>query len=244
MSRRHARLIVDGGNFDWEAHAERFPLLNKPDPSYHGAVWTEAVKPLGPIAYGLKARVTLLRDLGAAMSPFNAFQFIQGLETLPLRIREHSRNGQQVAEWLRDRPEVARVIYPSLHEDAEQRWRAETYLKGGFGGLVGFELKDGIEATAPSSTGSSSCTTWLTLVTRGAWRFIRPPPPTRSERRKNCRPPARRRATSAFPSASSTSTTSSPISTAGSPPQPRRAGNLERGAGHCAPSYLERARRA
>ncbi|WP_366555435.1 O-acetylhomoserine aminocarboxypropyltransferase/cysteine synthase family protein [Aquibaculum sediminis] len=139
-------LIVDGGNFDWEAHAERFPLLNQPDPSYHGAVWTEAVKPLGPIAYGLKARVTLLRDLGAAMSPFNAFQFIQGLETLPLRIREHSRNGQQVAEWLRDRPEVARVIYPSLHEDAEQRRRAETYLKGGFGGLVGFELKDGIEA--------------------------------------------------------------------------------------------------
>ncbi|MDF2096490.1 O-acetylhomoserine aminocarboxypropyltransferase/cysteine synthase family protein [Aquibaculum arenosum] len=139
-------LIVDGGNFDWEAHAERFPLLTQPDPSYHGAVWTEAVKPLGPIAYGLKARVTLLRDLGAAMSPFNAFQFIQGLETLPLRIREHSRNGQQVAEWLRDRPEVARVIYPSLHEDAEQRRRAETYLKGGFGGLVGFELKDGIEA--------------------------------------------------------------------------------------------------
>ena len=139
-------LIVDGGNFDWEAHAERFPLLNKPDPSYHGAVWTEAAKPLGPIAYGLKARVTLLRDLGAAMSPFNAFLFIQGLETLPLRMREHSRNAQQVAEWLRDRPEVARVIYPSLHEDPEQRRRAETYLKGGCGGLVGFELKEGVEA--------------------------------------------------------------------------------------------------
>jgi len=139
-------LIVDGGNFDWEAHAERFPLLNKPDPSYHGAVWTEAAKPLGPIAYGLKARVTLLRDLGAAMSPFNAFLFIQGLETLPLRMREHSRNAQQVAEWLRDRPEVARVIYPSLHEDPEQRRRAETYLKGGCGGLVGFELKAGVEA--------------------------------------------------------------------------------------------------
>src|SRR5215467_4458229 len=76
-------MIVDGGNFDWEAHAERFPLLNTPDPSYHGAVWTEAANPLGPIAYILKARVTLLRDLGASMSPFNAFQFIQGLETLP-----------------------------------------------------------------------------------------------------------------------------------------------------------------
>src|SRR5690625_1614056 len=139
-------LIVDGGNFDWEAHAERFPLLNKPDPSYHGAVWTEAAKPLGPIAYAIKLRVTLLRDLGSAMSPFNAFMFIEGLQTLPLRVREHSRNAQQVAEWLRDRPEVARVIYPSLHEEPEQRRRAETYMKGGYGGLVGFELKDGIEA--------------------------------------------------------------------------------------------------
>src|SRR5690606_33346833 len=70
-------LIVDGGNFDWAAHAERQPYLNQPDPSYHGAVWTEAVKPLGPIAYIIKARVTLLRDLGAAMSPFNAFLFLQ-----------------------------------------------------------------------------------------------------------------------------------------------------------------------
>jgi len=139
-------LIVDGGNFDWETHAERFPLLNRPDPSYHGAVWTEAVKPLGPIAYIIKARVTLLRDLGAAMSPFNAFLFLQGLETLPLRIREHSRNAEQVANWLRDRPEVSRVIYPALHTDAEQRRRAETYLQGGYGGLVGFELKDGAEA--------------------------------------------------------------------------------------------------
>ena len=84
-------MIVDGGNFDWEAHAERFPLLNQPDPSYHGAVWVEAVKPMGPVAYIIKARVTLLRDLGAAISPFNAFLFIQGLETLPLRIREHMR---------------------------------------------------------------------------------------------------------------------------------------------------------
>src|SRR4029077_16837366 len=85
-------VIVDGGNFDWEKHAERFPMLNKPDPSYHGAVWTQAVKPLGPIAYILKARVTLLRDVGAAMSPFNAFMFIQGLETVALRMRQHCSN--------------------------------------------------------------------------------------------------------------------------------------------------------
>src|SRR5271155_4467868 len=75
-------IIVAGGNFDWEAPADRFPLLNQPDPAYPGAVWTEAAKPLGPIAFLLKARVTLQRDFGAAISPFNAFQFIQGLETL------------------------------------------------------------------------------------------------------------------------------------------------------------------
>ena len=138
-------LLVDGGNFEWGDFPERQPLLNQPDPSYHGAVWAEAAKPLGPIAYILKARVTLLRDLGAAMSPFNAFQFIQGLETLPLRIREHSRNAQAVAEFLTGQPQVERVIHPSLWS-GEQKRRAETYLKGGLGGLVGFELKGGTDA--------------------------------------------------------------------------------------------------
>ncbi|CAK0752161.1 O-acetyl-L-homoserine sulfhydrylase [uncultured Gammaproteobacteria bacterium] len=135
-------VIIDGGKFDWEAHPVRQPLLNTPDPSYHGAVWTEAVKPLGPIAYILKARVTLLRDLGAAISPFNAFQTIQGLETLPLRIREHSRNAAAVAEFLTLNPAVIKVIYPGI-QDGEARRRADTYLKGGYGGLVGFELKGG-----------------------------------------------------------------------------------------------------
>jgi O-acetylhomoserine (thiol)-lyase len=138
-------VLVDGGNFDWEKHAERFPSLNTPDPSYHGAIWTQAVKPLGPIAYIIKARVTLLRDLGAAMSPFNAFLFLQGLETLPLRIREHCRNTQAVVEYLKKQRQVTRIIHPSLWE-GEQRRRADTYLKGGYGGLVGFELKGGREA--------------------------------------------------------------------------------------------------
>src|ERR1700750_2791567 len=84
--------IVDSGTFDWAATPERQPLLNQPDPSYHGTVWVEAVKPLGPIAYILKARTTLLRDLGSSASPFNSFLHLQGLETLPLRIREHSEN--------------------------------------------------------------------------------------------------------------------------------------------------------
>ena len=138
-------LIVDGGNFPWEDFPERQPALNTPDPSYHGAVWTEAVKPLGPVAYIIKARTTLQRDLGASLSPFNAFQIIQGLETLPLRIREHSRNGAAVAEFLRHHPAVSRVIHPSL-QSGEAKKRAETYLSGGFGGLVGFELKDGKDA--------------------------------------------------------------------------------------------------
>jgi len=139
-------VIVDGGNFDWAAHAERFPMLNQPDPSYHGAVWTEAVKPLGPVAYIIKARVTLLRDVGAAMSPFNAFQFVQGLETLPLRMKAHSENAAEVARYLAGHPQVTRVIFAGAHTDPELRRRSETYLRGGFGGLVGFELKGGIEA--------------------------------------------------------------------------------------------------
>src|SRR5262245_35692705 len=141
-------IIVDGGNFDWAAHAARFPTLNEPDPSYHGAVWTEAVKPLGPIAYIIRARVVLLRDIGACMSPFNAFQFIQGLETLPLRMREHCRNAAEVALYLQRHPAVARVIYAGMHDDPEQQRRARAYLRGGMGALVGFELREGREAGA------------------------------------------------------------------------------------------------
>jgi O-acetylhomoserine (thiol)-lyase len=138
-------LIVDGGNFDWEAHPQRQPLLNTPDPSYHGAVWVEAVKPMGPIAYAIRARTVLLRDLGAAMSPFNAFQFLQGLETLPLRMPRHCENTQQVTDWLKGRREVVKVIHPST-QTGEARARADKYLKGGLGGMVGFELAGGREA--------------------------------------------------------------------------------------------------
>jgi len=120
-------------------------MLNTPDPSYHGAVWTQAVKPLGPIAYILKARVTLLRDIGAAMSPFSAFMFIQGLETVALRMRQHCANGASVAEYLQKHAKVSEVIYPAMM-GGESRRRADTYLKGGYGGLVGFELKDGKDA--------------------------------------------------------------------------------------------------
>ncbi|TMJ75076.1 MAG: bifunctional O-acetylhomoserine aminocarboxypropyltransferase/cysteine synthase, partial [Alphaproteobacteria bacterium] len=119
-------IVVDGGNFDWEKHAERFPLLNQPDPAYHGAVWTEAVKPMGPVAYIIKMRVTLLRDLGAAASPFNSFLHIQGLETLPLRMRTHCANAAAVARALRSHPKVSKVIYPGIME-GEPRRRADAY---------------------------------------------------------------------------------------------------------------------
>jgi O-acetylhomoserine (thiol)-lyase len=138
-------VIVDGGNFDWAAHAARQPALNTPDPSYHGAVWSEAVKPLGPIAYIIKARVTLLRDLGAALSPFNAFMLLQGIETVPLRMARHCENTAAVATWLARRNGVTRVIHPS-QQTGVQRARAERYLKGGEGGLLGFELAGGREA--------------------------------------------------------------------------------------------------
>lgn len=138
-------MIVDGGNFDWEKHKKRFPTLNEPDPSYHGAVWTEAVKPLGPIAYIIRARVILLRDLGACMSPMNAFQFIQGLETLPLRMRAHCENAQKVAEYLKTHNKVSNVIFAGFSE-GEMKRRADLYLNNGYGALVGFELKGGKEA--------------------------------------------------------------------------------------------------
>ena len=138
-------ILVDGGNFPWDEHKERQPSLNTPDPSYHGAVWSEAAKPLGPVAYILKARTTLLRDLGSAISPFNAFLILQGVETLALRMERHSANTSAVAAWLGRQPTVTGVIHPSVQK-GEARRRADKYLKGGFGGLVGFEIKGGKEA--------------------------------------------------------------------------------------------------
>lgn len=138
-------MIVDSGTFDWEAAGDRQLTLNQPDPSYHGVVWSQAAKPLGPIAYALKLRTTLLRDLGGAMSPFNAFMFLQGLETLPLRMRQHCENAQTVASFLASNKKVAKVIYPGLMT-GEMRQRADTYMTRGYGALVGVELKGGVEA--------------------------------------------------------------------------------------------------
>ncbi|HWL46450.1 MAG TPA: PLP-dependent transferase [Sphingomonadaceae bacterium] len=138
-------MIVDGGNFDWAAFPERQPNFSTPDPSYHGAVWNEAAKPLGPIAYILRARVVLLRDLGTAMAPFNAFLFLQGVETVALRMERHCANTQAVVDFLKQRSEVTRIIHPSV-QDGAARARAERYLSGGYGGLLGFELAGGQDA--------------------------------------------------------------------------------------------------
>jgi O-acetylhomoserine (thiol)-lyase len=136
-------LIVDSGKFDWTNG--KFPLIAGPDPAYHGLDFVEALKPMGNIAFITKARVVLLRDIGPAMSPFNAFLFLQGLETLHLRMECHSRNALAVAEYLNNHPRVAWVNYPGLSCSPEKA-RADKYLKRGAGAIMGFGIEGGIEA--------------------------------------------------------------------------------------------------
>ena len=136
-------VIVDSGKFDWTSG--KFPLISEPDPSYHGINFVEALKPLGNIAYIIKARVTLLRDLGPAMSPFNAFLFLQGLETLHLRMPRHSENALKVAEYLEKHPKVSWVNYPGLSSSGEKE-KADKYLPKGAGAILGFGVKGGAES--------------------------------------------------------------------------------------------------
>ncbi|MFF2887806.1 homocysteine synthase [Paenibacillus sp. NPDC057967] len=134
-------VIVDGGKFDWKASG-RFPGLTEPDPSYHGVVYTDAV---GPIAYIIKARVQLLRDMGAALSPFNSFLLLQGLETLHLRMERHSSNALAVAEFLEAHEAVEWVNYPGLKSHASYEL-AQKYLPDGSGAILTFSIKGGVEA--------------------------------------------------------------------------------------------------
>ncbi|KEQ26807.1 homocysteine synthase [Paenibacillus tyrfis] len=134
-------VIVDSGKFDWTAN-DKFPGLTQPDPSYHGLVFTEAV---GPIAYIIKARVQLLRDLGATLSPFNAFLLLQGLETLHLRMERHSANALKVARFLEKYEAVDSVQYPGL-ESHPSYALARKYLLKGQGAILTFEVKGGVEA--------------------------------------------------------------------------------------------------
>ncbi len=139
-------VIVDSGKFQWDNG--KFPEFTEPDPSYHGLKYWDAlhaVPGLGNVAYILKARVTLLRDVGASLSPFNAHEFLLGLETLPLRQKRHSENALAVARWLEKHPLASWVAYPGLENDPSYPI-ASKYLKKGFGGLVGFGIQGGKEA--------------------------------------------------------------------------------------------------
>jgi O-acetylhomoserine (thiol)-lyase len=135
--------IVDSGKFDWSSG--KFPLISEPDPSYHGLPFIEALAPQGNIAYIIKARVTLLRDLGASLSPFNAWLFLQGLETLHLRMLRHSENALAVARHLERHPQVTWTRYPGL-ESSPYHALATKYLPRGAGAILGFGLKGGADA--------------------------------------------------------------------------------------------------
>ncbi len=139
-------VIVDSGKFKW--NNGKFPEFTEPDPSYHGLKFWDVFgnfPGLGNVAFIIKTRVQLLRDIGPAMSPFNAFLFLQGLETLPLRQRRHSENALKIARFLKSHPLVSWVTYPGLPEDPNHRL-ASKYLKLGFGSIVGFGIKGGLEA--------------------------------------------------------------------------------------------------
>ncbi|HLK54991.1 MAG TPA: O-acetylhomoserine aminocarboxypropyltransferase/cysteine synthase [Chthonomonadaceae bacterium] len=137
-------IIVDSGKFDWSNG--KFPQFTEPDPSYHGLVLMDLPEPLRSIAYILKVRLQMMRDIGACVSPFNAFLFLQGLETLHLRMERHSQNALKVAQFLQTHPQVAWVNYPGL-PDHPSYATASKYHKGGmYGGILGFGLKGGMEA--------------------------------------------------------------------------------------------------
>ncbi len=136
-------VIVDSGKFNWDNG--KFPLISEPDPSYHGLEFIKALKPIGNIAYIIKARVSLLRDFGPALSPFNAFLFLQGLETLHLRMPRHCQNALAVAEFLEKHPKVIWVNYPGLNSSPQKK-KADKYLPQGAGAIVGFGIKGGADA--------------------------------------------------------------------------------------------------
>ena len=136
-------LIVDSGKFTWKA--DKHPLIAGPEASYHGLDFVEALKPQGNLAYIVKARVTLLRDLGPALSPFNAFLLLQGIETLHLRLPRHAENALAVALWLEQQPKVAWVNYPGLPMSPHKA-NADRYLRHGAGAILGFGIQGGLEA--------------------------------------------------------------------------------------------------
>ena len=216
-------IIVDGGKFDYVASG-RFANFTEPDPSYHGLVFSQLPEPLRPAQYILKARLQYQRDIGAAVSPFNSFLFLQGLETLSLRMERHSQNALAVAKWLEARDEVEWVAYPGL---ASSRWndageevppqRPERDPLVRHQGWDGGRQAVHQRARAASATSPTSATCAASRSTRRARR-------TRSSRRSSRSTPASRPTSCASRSASSRSTTSSPTSRRASAPRRARSG--------------------
>ncbi|MBQ7543411.1 MAG: O-acetylhomoserine aminocarboxypropyltransferase/cysteine synthase [Synergistaceae bacterium] len=168
-------VVVDGGNFDW-AQNDKFPGLSKPNPSYHGVVFTEAV---GNLAYIIKLRTTLMRDQGACLSPFNSFLLIQGLETLSLRVERHVENALKVVEFLRDHRQVERVNHPSLEEGKQAALYAK-YFPRGAGSIFTFDIK-GTAETAKKFTESLQLFSLLANVADVKSLVIHPASTTHSQ---------------------------------------------------------------
>ena len=195
--------IIDSGKFPAE-HKARFKRLNEPDISYHGVVYTEA---FGPAAYIGRARVVPLRNTGAAISPFNSFQILQGIETLALRVDRIVENAVKVAGFLREHPKVEWVNYAGLPDHADHAL-VQKYLGGKAPGLFTFGVKGGREAGARASRTRCNCSPdWSTSATPSRWPRIRRPPRTASSIPKSCKRPACARKPCACRSASNTSTT-------------------------------------
>jgi O-acetylhomoserine (thiol)-lyase len=211
-------VIVDGGKFDYEGSG-RFPNFTEPDPSYHGLVFGQLPEALFPARFVLKARLQYLRDIGPAVAPLNSFLFLQGLETLSLRMERHVQNATAVAKWLEARDEVSWVAYPGLESS---RWHArqEKYLPNGAGAIIAFGIAGGAEAGRKFIEGLEL---FSHLANVGDVRSlaIHPASTTRSQRRSRPRP-ASRRTWCVSPSASSRSRTSWLISTPGSAPPRER----------------------
>ncbi len=168
---------MDGGNFDWTSG--RFPNFTTPDPSYHGLVYADLLG-AGLPPFITKARVQVLRDIGACQSPFNSWQTIQGIETLSLRMERHVQNAQAVAEFLEKHPKVSWVKYPGLKSHPDYR-AAKKYLPKGPGAILGFGVKGGVGSRQANSSRACSCSaTWPTWAMPRAWPSTPPPPPTAS----------------------------------------------------------------
>ena len=221
-----AGVIVDGGTFDYGQDPEKYPNYNTPEESYHGLVFARDLGVGGALganlAYILKARVQLLRDLGSAISPFNAFLIAQGIETLSLRVERHIENARKVAEYLEAHPQVESVRWASL-DSSPSKALADKYAPKGAGAVLAFEIAGGSRRGSASSRACRCTATSPTSATCARWRSTRHPPRTARVATRTGSRPASRPAWCDWPSASSRSRTSSPTSTPGSP---RRTGRV------------------